>query len=310
MDGWSIISKVFLVDALQREWSVIINDWSSQMENNEQRKNENYTIKEIKGSEIQQSDKLGNIQDVANKKTKKGLGAFWEKSVGNKILVILVISMIFVLIFATILAISIANQEQEAHAWPDTELSKLIPEPNGKITYVNTDDNELDATVETNAKKAYEYRTKCKEMGFTNISEDENDDNDFSFKARDTNNNELSLTYYEDNGELEIELKKLGQSEASSSTSSSNSTNTSSNFKDMMNSYEKFIDEYIAFMKKYKNSSDTAAMIEDYSNYIDRLSDFSNKIDALDKDELSTEDYKYYIEVTTRVKKKLASIGE
>ena len=63
-------------------------------------------------------------------------------------------------------------------------------------------------------------------------------------------------------------------------------------------------------MKKYKNSSDTAAMIEDYSNYIDRLSDFSNKIDALDKDELSTEDYKYYIEVTTRVKKKLASIGE
>lgn len=262
MDGWSIISKVFLVDALQREWSVIINDWRSQMENNEQRKNENYTIKEIKGSEIQQSDKLGNIQDVANKKTKKGLGAFWEKSVGNKILVILVISMIFVLIFATILAISIANQEQEAHAWPDTELSKLIPEPNGKITYVNTDDNEL------------------------------------------------SLTYYEDNGELEIELKKLGQSEASSSTSSSNSTNTSSNFKDMMNSYEKFIDEYIAFMKKYKNSSDTAAMIEDYSNYIDRLSDFSNKIDALDKDELSTEDYKYYIEVTTRVKKKLASIGE
>lgn len=122
------------------------------MENNEQRKNENYTIKEIKGSKIQQSDKLGNIQDVANKKTKKGLGAFWEKSVGNKILVILVISMIFVLIFATILAISIANQEQEAHAWPDTELSKLIPEPNGKITYVNTNDDELDATVETSAK--------------------------------------------------------------------------------------------------------------------------------------------------------------
>ena len=80
-------------------------------------------------------------------------------------------------------------------------------------------------------------------------------------QARDTNNNELSLTYYEDNGELEIKLKKLGQSEASTSTSSSNSTNASSNFKDMMDSYEKFIDEYIAFMKKYNNSSDTTAML-------------------------------------------------
>lgn len=280
------------------------------MENNEQRKNENYTIKEIKGSKIQQSDKLGNIQDVANKKTKKGLGAFWEKSVGNKILVILVISMIFVLIFATILAISIANQEQEAHAWPDTELSKLIPEPNGKITYVNTNDDELDATVETNAKKAYEYRTKCKEKGFTNISEDENDDNDFSFKARDTNNNELSLTYYEDNGELEIELKKLGQSEASTSTSSSNSTNTSSNFKDMMDSYEKFIDEYIAFMKKYQNSSDTSAMLNDYTKYMQKFTDFTSKIDAVDESNLSAADYNYYIEVTTRVNKKLATIDE
>ena len=310
MDGWSIISKVLLVDALQREWSVIINDWRSQMENNEQRKNENYTIKEIKGSKIQQSDKLGNIQDVANKKTKKGLGAFWEKSVGNKILVILVISMIFVLIFATILAISIANQEQEAHAWPDTELSKLIPEPNGKITYVNTNDDELDATVETSAKKAYEYRTKCKEKGFTNISEDENDDNDFSFKARDTNNNELSLTYYEDNGELEIKLKKLGQSEASTSTSSSNSTNASSNFKDMMDSYEKFIDEYIAFMKKYQNSSDTSAMLNDYTKYMQKFTDFTSKIDAVDESNLSAADYNYYIEVTTRVNKKLATIDE
>ena len=280
------------------------------MENNEQRKNENYTIKEIKGSKIQQSDKLGNIQDVANKKTKKGLGAFWKKSVGNKILVILVISMIFVLIFATILAISIANQEQEAHAWPDTELSKLIPEPNGKITYVNTNDDELDATVETSAKKAYEYRTKCKEKGFTNISEDENDDNDFSFKARDTNNNELSLTYYEDNGELEIELKKLGQSEASTSTSSSNSTNTSSNFKDMMDSYEKFIDEYIAFMKKYQNSSDTSAMLNDYTKYMQKFTDFTSKIDAVDESNLSAADYNYYIEVTTRVNKKLATIDE
>ena len=280
------------------------------MENNEQRKNENYTIKEIKGSKIQQSDKLGNIQDVANKKTKKGLGAFWEKSVGNKILVILVISMIFVLIFATILAISIANQEQEAHAWPDTELSKLIPEPNGKITYVNTNDDELDATVETNAKKAYEYRNKCKEKGFTNISEDENDDNDFSFKARDTNNNELSLTYYEDNGELEIELKKLGQSEASTSTSSSNSTNTSSNFKDMMDSYEKFVDEYIAFMKKYQNSSDTSAMLNDYTKYMQKFTDFTSKIDAVDESNLSAADYNYYIEVTTRVNKKLATIDE
>lgn len=280
------------------------------MENTNKTSNENCTVNEVNAKKNQASDMTLDMKNSTKKEAKKGIVAFWERSIANKIFVIFVSIMIFVILFSAILAISLANEEEEAEVWPDTEMSKLIPEPNGKITYVTADDERLNATVKMSSKKAYTYRTKCKEMGFTSISEDEKDESDFTFKAKDTNNNELSLTYYEDNGELEIELKKLGQGEASTSTSSSNSTNTSSNFKDMMDSYEKFIDEYIAFMKKYNNSSDTTAMIEDYYNYIDKFSDFANKIDALDKDELSAEDYKYYIEVTTRVNKKLATIGE
>ena len=218
--------------------------------------------------------------------------------------------MIFVILFSAILAISLANEEEEAEVWPDTEMSRLIPEPNGEITYVTADDKRLNATVKMSAKKAYTYRTKCKEMGFTNISEDEKDESDYTFKAKDVNNNELSLTYYEDDRELEIELEKTDDAETSDSTTSSNTSTTSSDFKSMMDSYEAFVNEYISFMKKYQNSSDTSAMINDYSKYMQKFTDFTSKIDAIDESNLSAADYNYYIEVTTRVNKKLAIIDE
>ncbi len=85
--------------------------------------------------------------------------------------------------------------------------------------------------------------------------------------------------------------------------------NVSTNFKETMDSYEAFIDEYVEFMNKYQESDDTAAMLADYSEFVSKYKDYATKIDEINEDELSAADLAYYIEVTGRVNSKLASIS-
>lgn len=77
--------------------------------------------------------------------------------------------------------------------------------------------------------------------------------------------------------------------------------------KEVLDGYEKFVNEYVDFMKEYTDnpSLDAVAkygkMMSDYAKHMD-------EIDDIDEDDLSDEDYAYYIEVTARVSKKLAEI--
>lgn len=80
-------------------------------------------------------------------------------------------------------------------------------------------------------------------------------------------------------------------------------------FKEMMDSYEAFFDEYIAFMAKYKEADGTAAlsMLSDLSDYMAKYTDYMSKLDAIDQDDLSPEEALYYLEVSTRIMQKLSS---
>lgn len=80
-------------------------------------------------------------------------------------------------------------------------------------------------------------------------------------------------------------------------------------FKEMMDAYETFYDEYIAFMEKYKESENTTDMMNDYMDMLARLEEWTVKIDAVNEDELSEADNLYYILVTLRVQKKLLELG-
>lgn len=72
-----------------------------------------------------------------------------------------------------------------------------------------------------------------------------------------------------------------------------------------MDDYEKFVDSYIAFMKKYNSSSNQTSLAADYAKYISDYADLAAEIEAIDEDSLSAADLKYYTDVTTRVSKKL-----
>lgn len=80
---------------------------------------------------------------------------------------------------------------------------------------------------------------------------------------------------------------------------------TTATFKETMDAYEAFFDEYIAFMEKYESSSDTLSMLADYSNFMTRYLEAMEKLGEIDTTKLSASDYKYYFEVLTRINRKL-----
>ncbi|MDO5156467.1 MAG: hypothetical protein Q4D51_10935 [Eubacteriales bacterium] len=80
-------------------------------------------------------------------------------------------------------------------------------------------------------------------------------------------------------------------------------------FKEAMDSYEKFFDEYIAFMKKYSSSSDTTSLLIDYANYMTQYADTMKKMDKLGDEEMNEAETMYYFDVTTRINKKLLEVA-
>ena len=72
-------------------------------------------------------------------------------------------------------------------------------------------------------------------------------------------------------------------------------------FKDLMDSYEAFFDEYIAFMEKYENSSDPTSMYADFSTYMERYAETMQALNEVDQSSLSAADAAYYAEVSARI---------
>lgn len=81
-------------------------------------------------------------------------------------------------------------------------------------------------------------------------------------------------------------------------------------FKEAMDSYEAFFDEYVEFMKKYENATEEelTGMLADYNRYLSQYIETTEKLESIDEDELTTEELQYYLELNTRINEKLAEI--
>lgn len=80
-------------------------------------------------------------------------------------------------------------------------------------------------------------------------------------------------------------------------------------FKETMDAYEAFYDEYIEFMNKYKSGEvDVIGMLNDYSEMLTKLDEWTKRMDAIDESTLTPADSAYYLLVTLRVEKKLLEI--
>ena len=81
-------------------------------------------------------------------------------------------------------------------------------------------------------------------------------------------------------------------------------------FKAAMDSYEEFMDEYCAFMKKYSESDGTdLSLLADYAKYMEEYADFVSDFDKWEAEDMTTAETAYYIEVQTRVNQKLLEVA-
>lgn len=82
-------------------------------------------------------------------------------------------------------------------------------------------------------------------------------------------------------------------------------------FKQALDDYEAFFDEYYAFMEKHQASDGTSlTLLADYSSFLARYADTMESMETLGSEEdLTTEELQYYLEVTTRIQQKLLEVA-
>ena len=91
------------------------------------------------------------------------------------------------------------------------------------------------------------------------------------------------------------------------STSTVTHTGIRPEFKEAMDSYEAFFDEYIEFLENY-DANDISMLLE-YTSFLTQYSDTMNKLDDIDESELSPEENAYFIEVMLRIEQKLITVA-
>ena len=79
--------------------------------------------------------------------------------------------------------------------------------------------------------------------------------------------------------------------------------------KEMLDSYETFMNNWVDFAKKYEDEGEPADMLADYTDLLQQELDWVNKINALDTSEFSDADMAYYLAVTGRVTARLAELA-
>lgn len=227
--------------------------------------------------------------------------------------------------------------------WPNSKLAKMLPTPKSNYGNISSDSaSSLSVYVKKTSNEDFEdYISKCKEKGFTeNYNKTER-----RYEADNSSDYHLEIYYYENNSEMHIRLdapsknyiehtepttekqetepttekpdtqptteksESKTESKAESKTESkADSGVITPSFKEAMDSYEAFFDEYIEFMKKYKNDPTNLDYLTDYADYMAKYTDYIKKLEEIDEDSLSEADLIYYTEVNSRITKKLLEV--
>lgn len=82
-------------------------------------------------------------------------------------------------------------------------------------------------------------------------------------------------------------------------------------FKEAMDSYEAFMNEYCDFMKKYAESDGTdIGLLADYTDYMSKYADVVEDFETWDSEEMNTAETAYYLDIQTRIYKKLLEVSQ
>ncbi len=220
--------------------------------------------------------------------------------------------------------------EMSAITWPTSKAGKQLPAPKsttGKFT--RESDDGFNVYIGNTSKDDYNsYVKACSDKGFTvNYNKDDN------FYDADNNAGWHVSIKYEGNNIMSIDIDAPSESSTAPSASEdttkpaeskpaqSKPAKTANNdsdmvdgmhrdFKEAMDSYEEFFDEYVAFMKKYENSDNPMSMLSDYTKFMSQYSETMQKLDEWKSKDLNTKEAAYLLDVTNRINKKLLEVAE
>ena len=209
--------------------------------------------------------------------------------------------------------------------WPTTGLATKVPKPNSSLGNISLDNSEtFGANIGNTTKQDFEnYIKACQDAGYVN----NHSKSEKRYSATNNDNYEVVIEYH-GNNTIYVSVhapkeektnnnsinKEDNKSEEKTSSNNNSSTNNSSNnnsneirtdFKNAMDSYEKFMDGYISIMKKYNSNPSDTELLKEYSSYMSKYNDMINTYNKWNSKDLNDAETKYYIEVQTRVNKKL-----
>lgn len=213
----------------------------------------------------------------------------------------------------------IAPDEMSEFEWPTNGLATHIPKTKsnyGRISWDNSD--TFIVTVGKMSKSDYDdYVKECENYGYTI----DHSKSEKYFSAKNSDGYELHLTYEGASVvEVSVKLEKKEESQKEEQKTETKKEKTQkeeqkttnnglrSDFKKAMDSYEKFIDEYVKFMKKLDNNSSDLELIKESTEYSQKLQQFTSDFEKWETGDLNDAETKYYIEVQTRVNNKLLSV--
>ena len=81
-------------------------------------------------------------------------------------------------------------------------------------------------------------------------------------------------------------------------------------FKEAMDSYEAFYDEYCDIMKRYMANPTDLGLLSSYTDMLTKASEMSEKFEAWEDNEMNEAELKYYLDVNNRVTQKLLAVYE
>lgn len=219
-----------------------------------------------------------------------------------------------------------APMELDTITWPTGTAGKLLPAPKsttGKFNYEY--DNSFSVYIGNTSKADYdEYVAACCDKGFT---VDYDKDKRY-YRANNAERYHLSLSY-EGNNVMRIQIdepkeeeketetsqaeKKTSKKESSKPAKTPDNANESAagadtlrtDFKEAMDSYETFVDEYCEFIIKYRDNPGDAGLLADYAAYMEKDAEFTEKIDKWENEDMNDAEWTYYWKVMTKVSQKL-----
>lgn len=220
--------------------------------------------------------------------------------------------------------------EMSTITWPTSKAGSQLPVPKsttGKFSY-ERDDSFFVYVGDTSKADYDQYVADCSAYGF-NVDYDKGDT---YYRADNADGYHISLKY-EGNKIMTVEIivsktSDTNISEPTTTKSSADSTKPSESvssetkptdnnlvdgmrkdFKDAMDSYETFMDEYVAFMKKYSDNPSDVGLLADYTKYMSKYADMVDKFDKWESEDLNDAELAYYIDVQARVSKKLLEVA-